>query len=150
MKSIFFIISIALITSSCKDKGNYDIHKYENGQFITLISKEKTVWVLEFSCLYNVTTANVEDLSLGSKERISILNGEKILTNSIIKNLDCMSFELPKSLDVYDEFIDSVKNNDSLRINSLSYPQKGIYIHELIKRGYVVTFSDDEGEFHVH
>lgn len=149
MKIIFIIVSIVLIAPSCKNKENNDILEYDDGQYVRLISKEKTVWILEFSCLYNVTPADVEDLSIGLKERKDILTGRKVLSDSIIENLECESIKLPKSLKPYKEFLDSVKNNDSIRINSLPYPEIGLYINELINKGYVVTFADDEGEFYV-
>jgi hypothetical protein len=149
MRNIFFIALVVIISSSCKERENYDAFKYDDGKFVRLISKERTVWVLEYFCLYTITPVDIEDLSVGFKERMEILNGKTILNNSTIEKLDCNPIKLPQSLDNYKVFIDSVKNNDSIRINSLSYPQQGIYINELINRGYTVTFSDDEGKFYV-
>lgn len=148
MRSIFFIVSIILITSSCKEKEKYNGLEYD-GYYVKLISKEKTEWVLELSCVYSITPADIEDPRVGMKERSDILNGKKLLSNYTIENLDCGHiFDLPKSLYTYKDFIDSVKNNDSIDINTLSYPKNGIYINQLINRGYKVWFDDNEGMFY--
>lgn len=82
-------------------------------QYVRLVSKEKTEWVLQFYCLNSVTHASPIDENLGLEDRMAILNGKRVLSDKTIEYLDCQPiFELPHSLNSYRGFIDSVKNND--------------------------------------
>jgi hypothetical protein len=146
MSHFVFSTLLSLLIFPCSRR---DHTEQNEGRFVTLTSSEKTVWVLEYFCLYTITPFAIEDPNIGFKERLDILKGKTVLDNSIFENLNCNPFRIPDSLGKYREFLDSVKNNDSIRINSLSFPEKGIYINELIKRGYIITFADDEGEYYV-
>jgi hypothetical protein len=149
MKNYFIIASILLQVFACKQKSNYDVNDFDFGQFVKITSKENKVWVLEYGCLNSVTPAVIEDLSIGLSERMDIISGKRKLLNSTIENLDCMSFDLPQNLDKFHSFLELVKNNDSIDINTLPQPQQSIYIKELIERDFIVTFDDYEGMFYV-
>lgn len=147
-KKMIIALFTLFIVASCRKEESSHVIDYE-GQYISLVSKEKTIWVLPFDCFFTITPYSPLDEKMGVKERNAILNGGRVLDNHTIEQLDCWPiFDLPQSLDIYKGFIDSVKNNDSVDINLLSYPKNGIYINELIKRGFIVSFADDEGMFY--
>jgi hypothetical protein len=148
MKNTLVLFIILFFALCCKEKNDQIVKS--DMQYVRLVSKEKKEWVLQFYCLNSVTQASPTDENLGLEDRMAILNGRRVLSNYTIEHLDCGPiFELPLSMDSYQYFIDSVKNNDSVNINSLSFPLNGIYINELINRGYIITFSDYEGSFFI-
>lgn len=150
MRSILIILVFGVFILACGRIDRNMSNIKSEWQYVRITSKEKKVWLLPFNCLYSITPYSPFDENLGKYDRIKILIGKDLLSNSTIENLSCSPlFELPNSLDSYKNFIDSTKNNDTININSLSYPLDGIYINELITRGYIVTFGDYEGEFRV-
>lgn len=150
MKIILYLSIIFVFLLSCRENEDYMASIKSDQQYIRLKSLENTTWVVPYYCLFSITPYSPFDNSLGKEERIRLLIGKTKLPNSTIEGFDCSPiFELPNSLELHRNFIDSLKKFDTINLNRLSYERKGIYINEMINKGSIVTFGDYEGEFFV-